>query len=134
MEGRDSNYEGELHGSSPGSGGDRAESTGSGSEIRDSFDNLLGSSRCDPREFSSGDRRAPRVGDAFHAHLDVCRRCRDNPFDLCFEGARLLHQVGGDLHKESAARTLGISTDEVTDEQRRAAKSINFMFMYSNIR
>lgn len=28
--------------------------------------------------------------DAFHAHLDVCRQCRDNPFALCVEGYKLL--------------------------------------------
>lgn len=26
----------------------------------------------------------------FHKHLDVCKRCRDNPFDLCQTGAALL--------------------------------------------
>lgn len=26
----------------------------------------------------------------FHAHLDVCSQCHDNPFGLCSEGARLL--------------------------------------------
>ena len=27
---------------------------------------------------------------AFHAHLDVCSRCRDRPFDLCAKGYALL--------------------------------------------
>lgn len=26
----------------------------------------------------------------FHAHLDVCAQCRDNPFDLCATGAAAL--------------------------------------------
>ena len=28
--------------------------------------------------------------DEFHAHLDVCRQCRDNPYGLCWAGERLL--------------------------------------------
>ena len=28
--------------------------------------------------------------DEFHAHLDVCRQCRENPFGLCWIGERLL--------------------------------------------
>lgn len=31
--------------------------------------------------------------DAFHAHLDICQQCRDNPFALCAEGSKLLHQA-----------------------------------------
>jgi len=26
----------------------------------------------------------------FHAHLDECKQCRDNPFGLCKKGAELL--------------------------------------------
>lgn len=29
--------------------------------------------------------------DRFHAHLDVCVRCRTNPFRLCAEGSVLFH-------------------------------------------
>ena len=29
-------------------------------------------------------------GEKFHAHLDICEQCRENPFDLCDEGAKLL--------------------------------------------
>ena len=29
---------------------------------------------------------------AFHAHLDRCKRCRERPFDLCPAGAILLAQ------------------------------------------
>ena len=28
--------------------------------------------------------------DIYHAHLDECARCRDQPFNLCPVGARLL--------------------------------------------
>ena len=28
--------------------------------------------------------------ESFHKHLDVCKRCRDRPFDLCSEGGSLL--------------------------------------------
>jgi len=31
--------------------------------------------------------------DKFHAHLDECERCRDNPFDLCPKGYVLLTEV-----------------------------------------
>ncbi len=32
--------------------------------------------------------------DPFHQHLDTCKRCAANPFDLCPVGHRLLvHQV-----------------------------------------
>lgn len=27
---------------------------------------------------------------AFHAHLDVCKQCRNRPFDLCAKGYALL--------------------------------------------
>lgn len=28
--------------------------------------------------------------DAFHAHLDVCRQCREHPFAICPNGYKLL--------------------------------------------
>lgn len=31
---------------------------------------------------------------AFHAHLDVCERCRTRPFDLCEVGRLLLARAG----------------------------------------
>lgn len=36
------------------------------------------------------DMARPKV-EAYHAHLDQCAQCRNNPFNLCPEGARLLH-------------------------------------------
>jgi hypothetical protein len=30
------------------------------------------------------------ITDVFHAHLDVCQRCREHPFSLCAIGADLL--------------------------------------------
>lgn len=35
-------------------------------------------------------QRARDPIDAFNAHLDMCRRCADHPFDLCPAGAELL--------------------------------------------
>jgi len=29
----------------------------------------------------------------FHRHLDVCRRCRERPMDLCQTGADLLRKA-----------------------------------------
>lgn len=31
--------------------------------------------------------------DAFHAHLDTCARCANQPFNLCEVGARLLKEA-----------------------------------------
>src|SRR3954465_7194997 len=40
--------------------------------------------------------RKPKIGtqlwvQAFHEHLDHCKRCADNPFDLCIVGSSLEH-------------------------------------------
>lgn len=34
------------------------------------------------------------AGAAFHAHLDECERCENQPFNMCPEGARLLQEAG----------------------------------------
>lgn len=34
---------------------------------------------------------------AFHAHLDGCRRCEQQPFNLCPVGARLLRAATEDV-------------------------------------
>jgi len=31
--------------------------------------------------------------DRFHAHLDICSQCRNNPFGLCSTGAKLLKEA-----------------------------------------
>jgi hypothetical protein len=37
------------------------------------------------------DHKMPTPPDnRFHAHLDICKRCRERPFDLCPSGAALL--------------------------------------------
>ena len=38
--------------------------------------------------------------------------------------------VGGDIHRETAAQVFGISLEDVTVEQRRHAKAVNFGLMY----
>jgi hypothetical protein len=35
--------------------------------------------------------------DAFHAHLDCCKQCMNNPFDLCAEGRRLINAAADNL-------------------------------------
>ena len=40
------------------------------------------------------------VGDDFHAHLDVCERCRKNPFNLCAKGAELLMKAPAEIEAE----------------------------------
>ncbi len=39
-------------------------------------------------------------------------------------------RVGADVHRATAAEILGIGLDNVTDEQRRAAKAVNFGLIY----
>lgn len=34
----------------------------------------------------------------FHAHLDTCKQCRNNPFDLCPTGSRVLQEVAQAMH------------------------------------
>jgi hypothetical protein len=40
---------------------------------------------------------------AFHAHLDACRHCRHNPFDLCPKGASLLMAAARSIEKNFSA-------------------------------
>lgn len=35
------------------------------------------------------------AADRFHAHLDECKQCREQPFDLCPTGAELLEKTAG---------------------------------------
>ncbi|HET6431429.1 DNA polymerase I [Dyella sp.] len=46
------------------------------------------------------------------------------------EGLRKAFREGGDVHRATAAEVFGVATDEVTTNQRRAAKAINFGLMY----
>ena len=39
-------------------------------------------------------KKAEAEIEKFHAHLDVCKQCRDHPFDLCPVGAPLLMAAG----------------------------------------
>ena len=34
---------------------------------------------------------ATEILNNFHAHLDVCKHCEQNPFDLCSTGAAILN-------------------------------------------
>jgi len=38
--------------------------------------------------------------DSFHAHLDACQQCRDNPFDLCPTGAKLLRAAASGVSEK----------------------------------
>jgi DNA polymerase-1 len=46
------------------------------------------------------------------------------------EGLLRAFHEGGDVHRATAAEVFGVRTDEVTTNQRRAAKAINFGLMY----
>jgi hypothetical protein len=51
--------------------------------------------------------------DAFHAHLDFCAQCEQNPFELCPEGQRLLQAAVVDAGRKSMLRqALGIPQEE----------------------
>jgi hypothetical protein len=39
----------------------------------------------------------PSPEDEFHAHLDVCNQCQDNPFSLCATGASLIRAAVGSI-------------------------------------
>lgn len=41
----------------------------------------------------------------FHCHLDICERCRNNPFNLCEVGAKLLRQSAKDIFAETFPET-----------------------------
>jgi hypothetical protein len=40
--------------------------------------------------------KQPQSHRRFHDHLDVCRQCRNRPFDLCPTGDRLLRATADD--------------------------------------
>lgn len=37
---------------------------------------------------------------AFHTHLDICKRCRDNPFGLCPTGVHLIFAAARSIKQE----------------------------------
>ncbi len=45
------------------------------------------------------------TGNAYHEHLDVCRRCREHPFALCPDGARLLREAALEPEPQPAQTT-----------------------------
>ena len=47
-----------------------------------------------------------------------------------WEGLVRAFKEGGDVHRATAAEVFGVPADEVTTNQRRAAKAINFGLMY----
>ena len=49
---------------------------------------------------------------AFHDHLDVCQRCRKQPFNLCPIGAARLQAFGEEDAIEGAYRIFGLRQDQ----------------------
>jgi DNA polymerase I-like protein with 3'-5' exonuclease and polymerase domains len=41
-----------------------------------------------------------------------------------------LQNIPSDIHRDAAAKALGIKPEDVTDEQRRAAKIVSYGLMY----
>ena len=42
-----------------------------------------------------------KASEEFHKHLDECKRCENNPFDLCRIGMQLIEQVREELEEHS---------------------------------
>ena len=42
----------------------------------------------------------PAFENPFHDHLDVCQRCRNQPFNLCNTGAKLLQETAQKLAED----------------------------------
>ncbi len=42
------------------------------------------------QEWAKSQKDLAKRANDFHAHLDVCERCRNEPFNLCAEGAKKL--------------------------------------------
>ena len=55
-----------------------------------------------------------------------CSRIADEP------AMREVFNTGGDVHRSTAAKMFGITEEEVTDEQRRKAKSTNFAALFGS--
>lgn len=51
---------------------------------------------------------APRAN-VYHAHLDVCEQCREHPWKLCADGARLLSEAVTDSSRarDEAGASIG---------------------------
>jgi hypothetical protein len=47
--------------------------------------------------------------DLFHAHLDLCSQCKNNPFNLCSIGATLLLQAWKNPSKEIKKNASNVS-------------------------
>tara|TARA_Y100000034_G_C6881763_1_gene404184 strand:- start:1526 stop:1738 length:213 start_codon:yes stop_codon:yes gene_type:complete len=58
----------------------------------------------------------------FHAHLDVCRRCRERPFDTCPEGTSLLEQAASPPQKCCPKNRSGDCPDHVSPGVRRSSE------------
>lgn len=39
------------------------------------------------------DHKIGVISDKFHAHIDDCDQCKNNPFDLCHEGQYIISQI-----------------------------------------
>lgn len=59
------------------------------------------------------------IGAKFHAHLDICARCEQQPFNLCPEGEKLL--------VESAEPMRRIQTDPNLTETERVKQSVDLL-------
>ena len=54
--------------------------------------------------------------DVFHAHLDVCRQCREHPFALCKFGEALLLKTAEDDALEGVKKILGATPRRSTSD------------------
>ncbi len=71
--------------------------------------------------------------DIFHNHLNICQQCRNNPFDLCPVGAKLLGQAVFEpdtivTHIETPARAA------TRKEVRKQRNRLNNILHYTGIK
>lgn len=48
------------------------------------------------------------LNDKFHRHLDVCKRCRENPFAMCPVGDLLIRASVDEVAIEGAHKLFGL--------------------------
>lgn len=59
-----------------------------------------------------------KATDAFHAHLDVCKQCRDHPFGLCKIGDTLIRATAEEEAIEGAYRIFGLTAPSSSDAKK----------------
>lgn len=72
------------------------------------------------------------AADRFHAHLDICRQCREHPFNLCREGGQLLIATGP--VPETWKADFAKAEEKVTAEVMAGFPFGRFMALYAAVK